>query len=124
MLDLLVAIVLFVVGLVNLLPLAGVLSSRALAEAYGIDEPSGDLALLLRHRAVLFGIVGGILLTSVFVPPLQLTAIVVGYISMASFVLLAVMEKSIGQKLVRVKNIDIAAIVLLSVVPVIELLSL
>lgn len=111
--------ILVVVGLINFVPVAGMVSSQAVSRAYGIDEPSGDLALLLRHRAALFGIVGGFIIISAFFQPLQLAAVIMAYTSMLSFLVLASLVGPIGASLLRVRNIDIFAIVLLSVVPVI-----
>lgn len=48
------------VGLINLVPVVGALSSDGIATAYGVAVEGPDLTLLLRHRAVLFGIVGGL----------------------------------------------------------------
>lgn len=117
--ELAVSVILFVVGLINFVPVAGMVSSQAVSRAYGIDEPSGDLALLLRHRAVLFGIVGGFIIISAFFQSLQLAAVIMAYISMLSFLVLASLVGPIGASLMRVKNIDVVAIALLSVVPAI-----
>lgn len=117
--ELAVSVILIVVGLINFVPVAGVVSSQAVSKAYGIDEPSGDLALLLRHRAALFGIVGGFIIISAFFQPLQLAAVIMAYISMLSFLVLASLVGPVGASLIRVRNIDIGAIVLLSIVPVI-----
>ncbi len=119
MLELAVSVILVVVGLINFVPIAGMVSSQAVSRAYGIKEPSGDLALLLRHRAALFGIVGGLIIISAFIQPLQLTAVIMAYLSMLSFVALASLVGPIGANLIRVRNIDVVAIVLLSVVPAI-----
>ena len=117
--ELAVSVILIVVGLINFAPVAGVVSSQAVSKAYGIDAPSGDLALLLRHRAVLFGIVGGFIIISALFQPLQLAAIIMAYISMLSFLVLASLVGPVGASLIRVRNIDTVAIVLLSIVPVI-----
>ena len=55
-------------GLINLYPLVGVLGAKQLESLYGVDVAAPDLALLLRHRAVLFGLLGALLLaaTSVY----------------------------------------------------------
>lgn len=117
--DFAVSFILIVVGLINFLPVVGVVSSQAIAKAYGVDEPSADSALLLRHRAALFGIVGGFIMVSALFEPLQLAAVIMAYLSMLSFVLLARMVGPIGASLSRVRNIDVVAIVLLTAVPVI-----
>ncbi|WP_211163693.1 hypothetical protein [Azoarcus taiwanensis] len=47
-----------IVGIIHLLPLAGVLGADRLASLYGIafDEPK--TVIPMRHRAVLFGLLG------------------------------------------------------------------
>ena len=65
----LLSITLFlVVGLANLLPLVGVLSTVRLQMLYGVSIEDPNLAILMRHRAVLFGIVGTLLLSAAFSP--------------------------------------------------------
>jgi hypothetical protein len=54
------------VGLMNLLPVSGALSSSRLQGLYGVVLRDANLSILLRHRAVLFGVVGGLLLISAF----------------------------------------------------------
>ena len=55
----------FGVGLVNLLPVSGVLSANRLQALYGVAIEDVNFLVLMRHRAVLFGIVGGLLVASV-----------------------------------------------------------
>jgi hypothetical protein len=57
-------IVLFLTGIVTFLPSFLVFLPEKIKEAYGVDIENADVELLLRHRAVLFGIVGGIMLFS------------------------------------------------------------
>ena len=111
-----ISMLLIVVGVVNLLPVAGVLSAGLLASAYGIPYPDGDLLILLRHRALLFGIVGAIIITSAFRRHLQLTAIVAGLVSMLGFVALAFLAGDYGAKLESIIIIDVAASIGLIVV--------
>jgi len=63
-----VCAMLVIAGIVHLLPLSGVLGSSQLAALYGltIDEP--NLLILMRHRAVLFGLIGAFLLLAVWRP--------------------------------------------------------
>jgi hypothetical protein len=72
--DKAVSILLFVVGVINFLPVLGVVSAARLSQAYAVELDSNDLVILLRHRALLFGIVGGFILYSVFVPGSQTPA--------------------------------------------------
>lgn len=75
-------------GLINFLPVMGVQSAGRLEALYGvaIDDPS--LEVLMRHRAILFGLVGGFMIFAAFVPRLQWIAVVAGLVSMASFIFL------------------------------------
>jgi hypothetical protein len=80
------AIALFLVGLIHLLPLAGALGAARLASLYGVDAAEPNLQILLRHRAVLFGLLGGLLCASAFRPALQPLAWVGGFVSVVSFI--------------------------------------
>ena len=78
-----------VVGVIHLLPLVGVLGGERLAQLDGLDASEPNLALLLRHRAVLFGLLGALCVAAAFRPALRGLALVAGWISVASFLALA-----------------------------------
>ena len=84
---------LVLVAVIHLLPLSGVLSRERLARLYGIafDDPNAEI--LMRHRAVLFGLLGVFLLYAAFCPMLQLAALVAAGVSVLSFLWLA---RSVG----------------------------
>ena len=102
-------------GLVNLLPATGVLGAERLQALYGIAFSGTDLLVLMRHRAVLFGIVGVLLLAAAFRPPLRFAASMAGLASMLSFVLLSLSLSNIGPELKRVFWADVVASVVLAV---------
>ena len=52
----LVSAMLTVVAVINLLPLSGVLGTDRLHALYGVSFDEPNLAILMRHRAVLFGL--------------------------------------------------------------------
>lgn len=108
-----VALCLVGAGAIHLLPLAGVLGAERLAVLYGITTPEPNLELLLRHRAVLFGLVGGLLVGSALHPPLRRLALGAGFVSAASFLLLAGLVPGINAQLSRVVRADILALALL-----------
>ena len=97
------------VAAVNLLPVAGVLSKARLEGLYGVPIPDADLEILLRHRAVLFAIVGGLLVAAAFHPPLRPAAVAAGLASMLSFVALAFWVGGSNAALRRVALVDVAA---------------
>ena len=84
-----IAILLFVVGVIHLLPLVGIAGPEKLATLYGIQVGEPNLAILMRHRAVLFGLLGAFMCYSAFRPNLQLFSLIGGFISVGSFLWLA-----------------------------------
>ena len=109
-----ISILLFVVGVINFLPVMGVLSASRLAEAYSIQLLGNDLVILMRHRALLFGIVGGFVLYSVFVPAMQPAAMVMAGISMAGFLFFLWQEGGYNAALHKVMIADIVGIACLA----------
>jgi hypothetical protein len=109
----LVVALLLVAAVVNLAPVVGVLSNERLRALYGVPVDDPNLAVLLRHRAVLFGIVGGLLVASAIWPGLRGVAAAAGLVSMLSFVALVFLVAGAGPELVRIARIDVAASVAL-----------
>jgi hypothetical protein len=94
------------VGGIHLLPVSGVLSAERLQALYGIAFEGTDLLILMRHRAVLFGIVGGVLIVSALRPRLRPIGVTVGLVSMLSFVCIAVLVGDPNPELTRVAVVD------------------
>ncbi len=111
----LVSMSLILVGIIHLIPLSGVLSAEKLYSLYGIvfDEP--NLEILMRHRAVLFGILGSFLVLAAFKPAYQLAGLVTGFVSVISFIYLALTVGDYNEHIARVFWADIVALVLLVV---------
>ena len=78
-----------VVAVIHLLPLSGVLGARRLEALYGVAIADRSLEVLMRHRAVLFGLLGTFFVVAAFVVELQLVAFVFGFVSVVSFLWLA-----------------------------------
>jgi hypothetical protein len=112
-LRLLTTIVLLASALLHLLPALGVLGASRLAALYGAvyDEP--NTLLLLRHRAVLFGLLALACGVAAFRPAWQTPVLLAALVSTASFVLLAVGAGPLNALVQRVVVIDIVAAVLL-----------
>ncbi|SEL31371.1 hypothetical protein SAMN05518845_106120 [Variovorax sp. YR750] len=108
-----VPVALFLVGLIHVLPLAGVLGVARLHGLYGIDVAEPNLEILLRHRAVFFGLLGLFLCQAAFRPAHQAMALIAGLASVASFLLLAAMVGGYNAQLARVFAVDVVALVLL-----------
>ena len=79
--------------------------------AYGVHIEGPDLAVLMRHRALMFGLLGGFMLAAVFVPSLQAWALLLALLSAGGFVLLARVTPGHNASLARVAWVDVAAVV-------------
>ena len=85
----LVAVLLLIVGIIHLLPVVGVLGGDRLNSLYGLNLDEPNLQILMRHRAVLFGLLGALLIAAAFLPGLRTLALLAGLVSVVSFLLLA-----------------------------------
>ncbi len=106
---------LIVVGIIHLLPLSGVLGAERLTALYGVAFAEPNLLVLMRHRAVLFGLLGVLLLLAAARPALQPYALASGFVSVASFVWLAWSAGGVNAALGRVVTVDLFAIACLVV---------
>jgi hypothetical protein len=105
---------LLVAAVIHLLPVAGVLGAERLQALYGVVLDDPNLVLLMRHRAVLFGIVGVLLAAAAFVPSLRSIALVVGGASAVAFLVLAWMSPPLNAAVGRVVTADVVAVVALA----------
>jgi len=106
----LVAFSLVVVAIIHLLPVSGVISAERLTVLYGLPFDEPNLVILMRHRAVLFGLLGGFLLYSAFKTTLQPLALLAGFVSVLSFVWLAWSVGDYNDSIARVVIADIVAL--------------
>lgn len=111
----LVSAMLAIVAIIHLMPLLGVLGADRLATLYGLDFSEPNLAILMRHRAVLFGLLGSFFLYAAFKPSLQPIAFLGAFISLASFLALVASAETHNRLVQRVVLVDIIAIVALIV---------
>jgi hypothetical protein len=108
-----IAASLLLAAVIHLLPLVGVIGPTRLSELYGITVSDQNLEILLRHRAVLFGLLGAFLIFAAFNPPFQVAGFIAGLVSVASFLLLAFSVGQYNSQLSRVVVADILALVFL-----------
>lgn len=102
------------VGIINFLPVLGVLSAERIATAYDVEVAGSDMEILLRHRALLFGIVGGFVFYSLFNPAMQGAALTLAGISMVGFLVLVFVVGEQNAALNRILLADVAGIVCLA----------
>lgn len=106
--DIVIAGLICVAGLINFIPIAGVISRARLEKLYGLSINDPNLEILMRHRAVMFGMLGGFMVYAAFHPVYHLWAIGAGLLSMTSFIALAY---SVGGYTAHIQKIDKADII-------------
>ncbi|MFN5479207.1 MAG: hypothetical protein ACK48G_04465 [Chitinophagaceae bacterium] len=103
-------IALFLAGIINILPAFLAFIPDKISKSYGIELPNENYELLLRHRAILFGIIGGLMIYSAIAKKYYTIATSVGLISMVSFILLFfLIGKDINSELKNIMIVDIVA---------------
>jgi len=108
-----VSATLVVVGIIHLLPVSGVLGAERLMSLYGVSLGEPGLVLLMRHRAILFALLGLFLVFAAFKPALQPLAFAAGFVSVVSFLWLAWPAGSQSAEIRRVFLADVVALVCL-----------
>jgi hypothetical protein len=109
------ATALVIAGLIHLLPLAGVLGPDRLASLYGIPVQEPNLAILMRHRAVLLGLMGALMIFAAFRPTIQSLVLVLALLTVISFLYLAWSTGGFNAQLSRVVTADIIALACLAI---------
>ncbi len=111
-----ISIILVLVGLMNFYPVIGVLSADTLRNLYGVIILDNDLLILMRHRAVMLGIIGIFMVIAAFRPNLQSAAIIAGLTSMLAFVGLTLGIGDYGDSVNKVMLADVLGSLALFVV--------
>jgi hypothetical protein len=109
----LVSVMLVVVGFIHLLPVSGVLGSERLTVLYGLPFDEPNLAILMRHRAVMLGLLGLFFVFAAFKRVYQPIAFVAAFVSVLSFLWLAWAVGGYNTAVGRVFVADMIALVCL-----------
>jgi len=102
-----------VAAIIHLMPLSGVLGSERLFALYGLSFDEPNLAILMRHRAVLLGMLGVFFLAAAFRPALQPLAFITGFLSVVPFLWLAWSTGGYNAQVGRVVTADVVVLVCL-----------
>ena len=113
--DHIVSVMLFVVAVIHLLPAIGLIGSSQLFMLYGVDCEEANLQILMRHRAVLFGLVGMFMFSAIFFASLRGPALMAGSVSVVSFLVLAKFVGKYNSHIGRVVVTDFVALACLIV---------
>jgi len=106
-----VSIMFLFVSAIHLMPLIGVLGLDQLNSLYGLtlaNDP--NLEILMRHRAVLFGLMGVFMVISAFKVQYQLMALIAGTVSVVTFLFLAWNIGGYNAEIARVFTADLVAL--------------
>lgn len=107
--------ILILVAAIHALPVMGVIGAAKLSQLYGITVQDPNLELLLRHRAVLFGLLAAFLAYAAVRPELHRIALVAGFTSVVSLLVLAQPSSALNTALITVVRADWSALALLMV---------
>lgn len=106
--DVVIAIV--IVAVIHLLPLPGIAGATALQGLYGVPPPDPVHELLMRHRALLFGLLGGGLLLALRLPDWRMPLLCLTLAADLGFLLLWLGSPPLNTALQRVAGADVIAI--------------
>ena len=108
-----IPVVLILVAIIHALPLLGVGGGARLATLYGIADMDASLEILMRHRAVLFGLLAAFLAYAAFKPELHALALLGATVSVVSFLAFALLTGGYNAAVATVVKVDAVAAVLL-----------
>jgi hypothetical protein len=97
-------------GVINFLPVIGALSGKRIRALYGVTVEDSNSEILLRHRAVLFGIVGALIIASAFDASLRPAGYAAGFTAMLGFILIAGLVGNYNANLRRVAIVDVVGL--------------
>ncbi len=109
MVERIITLMLLVISIIHLLPLSGLFGAERLSTLYGLTISEPNLEILMRHRAVLFGLLGTFFAYAAFKPSLQPIAFVAAFASVGSFFYLAFSVGGYNDAVARVVAADYIA---------------
>ena len=111
MVERITTLLMLVIAIIHLLPITGFFGSDRLSKLYGIEIIGAEIEILMRHRAVLFGLLGAFIAYAAFVPLHQPLAFIAAFVSIASFFFLAFSVGDYNEAIRRVVIADVVAAV-------------
>lgn len=118
MIEIAIAACFIAVGLIKAYPAIVVLQPGQLARLYRLEAQRADLTVLLRHRGLMLGLIGGFLIAAALVPTWRYPAAAIGLASMIGFV--ALLGSSSDRALRRIASIDLVATAILCIAVALE----
>lgn len=110
MIPVLIGGLMILVGVIHLLPLVGALGPARLEALYGLPMEDPNLEILMRHRAVMFGLLGGLFVYAALDATVQPLAFGIAGVTILSFLAIARSVGGYNDKLARVVLADRVAL--------------
>jgi hypothetical protein len=123
MADKILSAILIFVGVIHVVPVVGVFGMKRQSALYAITITDPNIEILMRHRAVLFGVVGALLIYSAFHPRLQGLALLAAFFCLIPFVWLMFSIGGYNIKSKKVVAVDLVAIMALLIGAVLFILG-
>ncbi len=114
---------LLIVAIIHILPVSGFTGVARLESLYGVAISGSELEILMRHRALLFGILGVFFAYAAFTPSMQPLAFIAAFATILSFFYLAATVGGYNAAIQKVVLADIVAVICLLVSVVIFFLK-
>jgi hypothetical protein len=105
------------------IPLIGVVSAAKVSSLYGIEVQDPNLEILLRHRAVLFGLLAVFLAYAAFHRHLHSLALTAAWVSVVAFLVLATTVGNYNAALSTIVKADLLALALLIIATMVHMLQ-
>jgi hypothetical protein len=106
----LATILICLAGVINFLPVIGAFSGERIGALYGVTVENSNSEILLRHRAVLFGVVGALIIASAFDASLRPAGYAAGFTAMLGFILIAGLVGHYNANIRRVAIVDVVGL--------------
>jgi len=115
----LLPILFWLMAMINLAPMISAVAPSKLSDLYGITPDNTELLTLLQHRAILLGLIGLSLAVAAHRPDLRWPALILGFLSMGSFLVFALMRGHMTGPLGKIAIVDIVGLILAAITAII-----
>ena len=105
-----IPILFWVLGFVHLVPMIAAIMPSQIAKLYGVVPSDNTQVVLLQHRALLLGLVGAACAFAAHNEAVRWPTLIGAVISMASFIILCVLQDQMGGALRKIALVDLAAL--------------
>lgn len=105
-----ICLMLLIIAFIHIVPVVGFLGAERLESLYGVAIASPDLEILMRHRAILFGILGCFFARAAFKPAYQPLAFSAAAATLLPFFYLVFSAEGTNEALQGLARADLVAL--------------